>query len=184
MASARLALLRGINVGGKNKLTMRDLAQIFETAGCGNVRTFIQSGNVIFTAGSKICDTLAANVATAISERFGYRTPVILRTTEQLRQVVANNPWLPSGAASEDLLKTLHVMFLTNSPGSERIALLDPDRSPPDAFTVRGQEIYLKLPNGAGKSKLTNAWFDSRLQTTSTSRNWNTVTRLLEMMLG
>jgi uncharacterized protein (DUF1697 family) len=74
-------------------------------------------------------------------------------------------------------------MFLADSPESEHIALLDPDRSPPDTFTVRGQEIYLKLPNGAGNSKLTNAWFDSRLQTIGTSRNWNTVTRLLEMML-
>jgi uncharacterized protein (DUF1697 family) len=147
------------------------------------VRTFIQSGNVVFTAGSKICDRLAAKVASAISDRFGYRTPVILRTTDQLRRVVENNPYMATGAASEDLLKTLHVMFLADSPGSERIALLDPDRSPPDTFTVRGQEIYLKLPNGAGNSKLTNAWFDSRLQTIGTSRNWNTVTRLLEMML-
>lgn len=177
MASSRLALLRGINVGGKNKLAMRDLTQIFETCGCVNVRTFIQSGNVIFTASSKICDTLAANVASAISDRFGYRTPVILRTADQLRQIVANNPY-PTAC------ETLHVMFLADLPKPDRITLLDPDRSPPDTFTVRGQEIYLKLPNGAGNSKLSNAWFDSGLQTVSTSRNWNTVTRLLEMMQG
>jgi|ERR1019366_2939539 uncharacterized protein (DUF1697 family) len=182
MASSRLALLRGINVGGKNKLPMSDLAKIFETSGCGKVRTFIQSGNVIFTAGSKTCDTLAVKVASAISDRFGYRTPVILRTADQLRQIVANNPYLTAGEPTEDLLKTLHVMFLADLPAPERVTLLDPDRSPPDTFTVRGQEVYLKLPNGAGNSKLTNAWFDSRLQTVSTSRNWNTVTRLLEMM--
>jgi uncharacterized protein (DUF1697 family) len=182
MAAPRLALIRGINVGGKNKLPMRDLTAIFESAGCANVRTFIQSGNVIFTAGSKLCDTLAASVASDISDRFGYRTPVILRTAEQLRQVVSNNPFLTSTEAPEDVLKALHVMFLADSPAPERIALLDPDRSPPDTFAVRGQEIYLRLPNGAGTSKLTNAWFDSRLATVSTSRNWKTVTSLLRMM--
>lgn len=176
MAAPRLALLRGINVGGKNKLSMRDLAAIFESAGCANVRTFIQSGNVIFTAGSKMCDTLAARVASEISDRFGYRTPVILRTAEQLQQVVSGNPF----PASADAM--LHVMFLADSPTPARIALLDPDRSPPDTFAVRDKEIYLRLPNGAGKSKLTNAWFDSRLATVSTSRNWNTVTSLLRMM--
>jgi uncharacterized protein (DUF1697 family) len=182
MATPRLALLRGINVGGKNKLPMRDLAAIFESAGCASVRTFIQSGNVIFTAGSKLCHTLAASVASEISDRFGYRTPVILRTAEQLRKVVSGNPFLSSAEATEDILKTLHVMFLADSPAPARIALLDPDRSPPDTFAVRDQEIYLRLPNGAGNSKLTNAWFDSRLATTSTSRNWNTVTSLLRMM--
>lgn len=182
MAAPRLALLRGINVGGNNKLPMRDLAEIFESAGCANVRTFIQSGNVIFTAGSKICDTLAARVASEISGRFGYRTPVILRTAAQLRQIVSGNPFLTSAEAPEDVLKTLHVMFLADTPAPPRTALLDPDRSPPDIFAVRGQEIYLRLPNGAGNSKLTNAWFDSRLATVSTSRNWKTITSLLRMM--
>jgi uncharacterized protein (DUF1697 family) len=176
MAAQRLALLRGINVGGNNKLPMRDLVAIFESAGCANVRTFIQSGNVIFTAGSKLCHTLAERVACEISERFGYRTPVILRTAEQLQEVVSGNPFLDSSE------RTLHVMFLADSPTPARIALLDPDRSPPDTFAVRGQEIYLRLPNGAGNSKLTNAWFDSRLATVGTSRNWNTVTSLLRLM--
>jgi uncharacterized protein (DUF1697 family) len=171
----RLALLRGINVGGKNKLPMRDLSALFVEAGCENVRTFIQSGNVIFTASASVAARLAAVIAAQISERFGYRTPVILRTAQQLRDVVLNNPF-PHGEEG------LHVMFLADRPAEAKVAALDPDRSPPDVFVVRGQEIYLQLPNGAARSKLTNAWFDSKLTTISTFRNWRTVTKLLEMM--
>jgi len=172
---SQLALLRGVNVGGKNKLPMRDLAAMFEDAGCENVRTFIQSGNVIFIASSSVSKRLAGAVASRIEERFGYRVPVILRTAQQLREVISNNPF--SGV--ED---TLHVMFLADRPSPAKIAALDPNRSSPDAFLVRGQEIYLHLPNRVAASKLTNAWFDSKLSTVSTVRNWRTVTRLLAMM--
>jgi uncharacterized protein (DUF1697 family) len=178
MALNRLALLRGINVGGKNKLPMKDLAALFEKAGCENVRTFIQSGNVIFTAGPTASKSLADIIASKIEAQFGYRTPVILRTTEQLRDAVRNNPFLKPGSVED----SLHVMFLADRPDKAKIAALDPGRSAPDAFTVRGQEIYLHLPNGMGRSKLSNAWFDSKLTTISTCRNWRTVTKLLEMM--
>jgi uncharacterized protein (DUF1697 family) len=177
MAVTQLALLRGINVGGKNKLPMRDLAGMFVEAGCENVRTFIQSGNVIFTSGSSV-PRVGAVIASMISERFGYTTPVILRTPLELKAVVSNNPFLAAGAA-EDLL---HVMFLADSPSPATVAALDPNRSSPDAFLVRGREIYLQLPNGVARTKLGNAWFDSKLNTTSTQRNWRTVTKLLEMM--
>src|ERR1700684_3252878 len=105
MPDSQLALLRGINVGGKNKLPMRDLAAIFEAAGCKDVRTFIQSGNIIFTASSSVSQRLVGVVASRIAEQFGYKVPVILRTAQQLRDVVSNNPF----PHAED---TLHVMFL------------------------------------------------------------------------
>jgi uncharacterized protein (DUF1697 family) len=178
MAPPQLALLRGVNVGGKNKLSMRDLTAMFMDAGCENVQTVIQSGNVIFTASPSVSASLADLIASRISERFGYRTPVILRTAQQLRGVVSSNPFLQAGI-SED---TLHVMFLADRPNLEKIGALDPNRSLPDAFLVRGQEIYLQLPNGGARTKLSNAWFDSKLTTTSTSRNWRTVTRLFQIM--
>jgi uncharacterized protein (DUF1697 family) len=93
---------------------------------------------------------------------------------------VANNPFLAAGAADE----TLHVLFLADPPSPRRVADLDPDRSPPDAFVVLGQEVYLRLPHGAARTKLTNAYFDARLATTSTGRNWRTVTKLLALMEG
>jgi uncharacterized protein (DUF1697 family) len=175
MPDSRLALLRGINVGGKNKLPMRELAAMFEGAGCGNVRTFIQSGNVIFTAGAKVSASLGAVIASKIEEQFGHRVPVILRTAQQLREVVSNNPF-------PDSPDNLHVMFLADRPSAAKISALDPNRSAPDEFIVRGGEIYLHLPNGAADTKLTNAWFDSKLGTVSTGRNWRTVTKLLEII--
>jgi uncharacterized protein (DUF1697 family) len=172
-----LALLRGINVGGKNILPMKELARMFADAGCTDVRTFIQSGNVVFEkpAGA---DKLATVIAANIEKRFGFRIPVILRTCEQLRQAIRSNPFLAAGTDQ----KALHVYFLADAPNARAIAGLDLARSAPDAFKVRGQEIYLHLPNGMARTKLTNAYFDSKLSTICTARNWATVLKLAAMM--
>jgi uncharacterized protein (DUF1697 family) len=173
-----LALLRGINVGGKNKLPMKDLTGMFATAGCADVRSYIQSGNVLFKAAPALAAQLPAAIAARIAERFGYQTPVVLRTAAELADVVAGNPFLKQGA-DEGLL---HVLFLTSLPTPDRISTLDPGRSPPDAFVVKGREVYLQLPNGVARSKLTNAYFDAKLKTTSTGRNWRTVNKLYTLM--
>jgi uncharacterized protein (DUF1697 family) len=178
MSMTYLALLRGINVGGKNRLPMKDLVALFVSAGCGDVRTYIQSGNVIFRAGPGITTRLPGLITTEIGTRFGYQVPVVLRTTDQIGKVIDNNPFRKAGIAEE----TLHVFFLADMPDSHRVADLDPGRSPPDAFALSGQEIYLHLPNGVAGSKLTNQYFDSKLGTTSTGRNWRTVTQLFAMM--
>lgn len=178
MSATHLALLRGINVGGKNKLPMKELLELFAGAGCKDARAYIQSGNVIFNAPSSLAARIPGTVAKSIAERYGYRTPVVLRTAAQLGDVVRANPFLKSGAAVDKL----HVMFLLDEPEADAIAKLDPERSPPDEFIVRGREIYLHLPNGVGTSKLNNAYFDSKLKTVSTGRNWRTVGTLLEMM--
>jgi len=178
MPTTYLALLRGINVGGKNKLPMKDLTGMFVEARCAGVRTYIQSGNVIFQAAPGVAPKIPDRIAAQIAKQFGYRTPLVLRTRDELREVLRNNPFLEAGAAEE----TLHVMFLADLPGSSAVAGLDPARSPGDEFVVRGREIYLRFPHGAADSKLTNAYFDSKLATTSTVRNWRTVTKLLELM--
>jgi uncharacterized protein (DUF1697 family) len=172
-----VALLRGINVGGKNVLPMKELVQMFSDAGGTGVRTYIQSGNVIFEApggAAGIGDTIQAK----IEKRYGYRLPVILRTSQQLNETIRGNPFVKAGADE----KTLHVYFLAHSPSAQATASLDPGRSAPDAFHVRGPEIYLHLPNGMARTKLTNAYFDSKLSTTCTARNWATVLKLAEMM--
>jgi uncharacterized protein (DUF1697 family) len=153
---------------------------MFAEAGCDNVRTYIQSGNVIFNATPVVSARLHGPIATRISKSFGYKIPLVLRTAEQMGDVISNNPFLNAGAAE----KELHVLFLADLPASRRVEDLDPDRSPPDAFKVRGQEIYLRLPNGAGRTKLTNQYFDWKLRTTSTGRNWRTMTKLFELMEG
>lgn len=178
MPATHVALLRGINVGGRNQLPMSELAALCTAAGCRDARTYIQSGNVLFTTDDATAAQLPSVIAAQIAERFGLRVPVVLRTIAHLGEVIQHNPHLAAGAAAE----ALHVYFLAEEPGAARVAALDPDRSPPDAFTVRGREIYLHLPNGMARTKLTNAYFDAKLATVSTARNWRTVTALYDLM--
>jgi uncharacterized protein (DUF1697 family) len=175
-----VALLRGVNVGGKNRLSMKDLADIFGGLGCRDVRTYIQSGNVVFRADRALAGRVPDLVAGAISAGFSLKVPVVMRSVAELFTVIADNPFLNSGADT----KALHVAFLKDRPSASSVAALDPDRSPPDKFAVCGSEIYLCLPNGAGRSKLTAQYFDSTLKTTSTTRNWNTVLALLDLVRG
>jgi len=175
-----VALLRGVNVGGKNLLPMKELSRMFEEAGCANVLTYIQSGNVRFSASPAKAAKLPGVISARIAERFGYRTPVILRSADELGETIHNNSFLQAGAPENHL----HVLFLADRPDAAAIASLDPDRSPTDAFVVCGREIYLQCPNGVGNTKLTNAWFDSRLATISTGRNWRTVLKLFELAQG
>jgi uncharacterized protein (DUF1697 family) len=172
-----VALLRGINVGGKNLLPMQHLVGMFQDAGCAEVRTYIQSGNVIFKASQARCGKLPSLIANGIANRFGYRTPVLLRSVEDLAETIRHNPFLQAGASEN----WLHVLFLESQPDAARVAALDPHRSPSDTYAVRGREIYLQCPNGVGNTKLTNAFFDSKLATISTGRNWRTVLKLLEL---
>jgi uncharacterized protein (DUF1697 family) len=172
-----VALLRAINVSGRNKLPMKDLAAMFVGAGCSDVVTYIQSGNVVFRAPATVLKKLPQTISQCIADDFGHKVPVVIRSHEQIAAVVRGNPFLKAGEPE----KTLHLVFLADLPSAEAVAKLDPQRSPPDRFIVAGQDIYLHLPNGAGQSKLTNAWMDSKLSTVSTARNWNTVLKLYEM---
>ena len=176
-AGTNVALLRGINVGGKNKLPMKDLAVMFCEVGCSDVHTYIQSGNVLFRA----CPTLAEDIPSLISEsilsRFGYRVPVVTRTTRELQEIVKANPFAESGVEANRLL----VLFLADLPDRVHVEALDPNRSPGDEFVVLWREVFLHCPNGVARSKLTNSYIDSSLSTTSTARNWRTVRKLLEL---
>ena len=169
-----VALMRGINVGGKNKLPMRDLVAIFEQAGCTDIATYIQSGNVVFNAKPAIVKNLVCAIPAGIKESFGLTLPVVLRSGRALLEVIANNPLPPSDADHA------HVMFLRDAPDARAVANLDPNRSPGDTFKVVGDNIYLRCESVA-KTKLTNAYFDGKLSTVSTLRNRRTVLKLVEM---
>jgi uncharacterized protein (DUF1697 family) len=157
---------------------MKGLIDMFGEAGCHDVLTYIQSGNVIFGADPDLAAQLPHIITARIAERFGYRVPVIVRTAAQMADVIRHNPFIEAGAAEV----TLHVLFLADQPSASSVGDLNPDRSPPDGFIVRGREIYLRLPNGAARTKLTNDYFDTKLATTSTGRNWRTVTTLFDLM--
>src|SRR5579859_2072749 len=161
-------------------LPMKELAAMFAAAGCSEVETYIQSGNVVFSAGAGVVKGLDARSTKGIAEGFGYKVPVVLRSGAQMGAVARANPFLKA----DDAVDLLHVYFLAEEPEREAVRGLDAGRSPGDRFEVVGGDIYLELGNGMGKTKLTNAYFDSKLKTVSTARNWRTVLKLLEMLEG
>lgn len=175
--SVHVALLRGINLGGKNRLPMKDLAEMFRKVGCDDVQTYVQSGNVLFRAPKATAGRVPARVSEAIERDFGLDVPVVTRTAAELAKIVGRNPFLGPGVET----KALHVAFLLDRPRKKNVDALDPKRSPPDRFAVAGREIYLHCPNGVARTKLTTQYFDSRLETTSTLRNWKTTLKLLEL---
>ncbi len=173
-----LALLRGINVSGKNMIKMPALVEIFTRLGCRNVTTFIQSGNVVFSANKAVAGKLESSASTAIQDQFGLSVPVLIRSAGELLEAAAANPF----PEAVDSPKQLHLIFLQNVPSETALAGLDRDRSAPDRYLVDGRHIYMHLAGSAADTKLTNAYFDSRLKTVSTGRNWNTVQTLIELL--
>lgn len=177
-----VALLRGINVGGHRKIPMAELRTLLSGLGFRDVRTYIQSGNVVLTPPRGGKNATEARIATLVSEaiagHFGFDVPVMVRTAEAWRTVVARNPFVPAGADP----KTLDVGFLSRAPDDHAAANIDRDRSPPDEFRIIGTEIYLRYPNGRAKTKLLHSWFERQLGVACTVRNWRTTNRLLAML--
>lgn len=172
-----VAFLRGLNVGGRNRIAMTDLTALFEASGARSVRTYIQSGNVMFQAPAKELERVLAAVEGRIEARLGSQVPIALRSGNRLGAIAAEHPF--DSKATDP--RQLHVGFLSERPSPETVDRLDPDRSPPDRMLVRGAEIYLLLPNGAARTKLSQAYFDSVLGIPSTFRNWRTVRTLARM---
>jgi len=169
-------MLRGINVGGHAKVPMGDLRATFVDLGYGDARTYIQSGNVLFSASGSAA-ALGSAVETALEARFGLGIKVLLRTRTQLAAVVVANPLATGG---RDPAK-LHVTFLASTPPSSRLSDLDGMRSGPDELEVAGREVYLHCPEGYGRTKLTNAFFERALGVPATTRTWKTVTTLAQL---
>jgi uncharacterized protein (DUF1697 family) len=170
-----VAFLRSINIGGRT-LPMPALAAMFTKAGCTEVKTYIQSGNVVFTKDTPLGD-LAATVERAIKKLTGFESPVVIRSAQELSALLKDAPFVHPGGEKP----ALYAFFLTTTPAAAKVAALAPNRSPGEQFAVRGNNVYLLCPNGVGVSKLTNAYFDSKLGTTSTGRNFRTIRKMLEM---
>ena len=178
MAEARrIALLRGVNVGGKNKMAMSALCAVFEAAGCAEAESYIQSGNVVFRSGLADAE-LQERLAAAVEARFGFAVPVMVRSVEEMQAALRANPF------AEVAEERLAVMFLRDRPAAEALGRLETERFLPERFAVVGAEIYLDMPNGQGRSKMTTAYFDSRLKTVGTVRNLKTVRTLIGMADG
>jgi uncharacterized protein (DUF1697 family) len=171
-------LLRGINVGGHKIIKMDQLRKAFEELGFEGVATYVQSGNVVFKTSKKASDDLPTKIEKMLLGRFGMSVPVIVRTAEEVGEVLGNNPFLKERGID---VSRLHVTFLSLTPQKTAIKGLDAIAAGPDRFHCRGQEIYLHCPNGFGGTKLSINAFEKVLAVGATTRNWNTVNMLYEM---
>lgn len=179
--AAYAGFLRGVNVGGKRKLPMDHLRAYLGDLGAANVRSYIQSGNVVFEVAPHDLDALHAAFVANAPDRFGFDLAWTVRSAVELERAVLVNPFLVDERAPGDG-KTLHVGFLDRTPDPSAVAALPPSPSPPDAYQVLGREVYFSFPNGVGRSKLAASRMFDALGASMTVRNWRTVTTMLEMV--
>jgi len=176
-----IALLRGINVGGKNIIKMADLKKIFEALGLCNVQTYIQSGNVIFKSKENE-EVLRKKIEEEIELVFGYSVAVVLRTADELEQIINNCPYTEEEAAEATALsksESLYVALLGSVPLQENIHSLHKYKTEDDEYEVLGKEVFLLFRNSIRNSKLANNL--QKLEVPTTVRNWKTINKLHEL---
>jgi uncharacterized protein (DUF1697 family) len=173
-----ICMLRGVNVGGHNRVKMDDLKKLCTSLKLCDPQTYVQSGNVVFTTDERDLDKLRQKLEAAIHKKFGFQTDVILRSAKDLREVITGNPF----AKRKDIHPgKLLVTFFSNDPGEPARKQARAIKSDPEELFVEGREAYIYFPNGAGRSKLNWALIPKTLKVQGTARNWNSVTKLLEM---
>ncbi|RKN82149.1 DUF1697 domain-containing protein [Paenibacillus ginsengarvi] len=173
-----IALLRGINVSGQKLIKMDRLKEMFETMPVRNVRTYIQSGNVVFTAEETDTERLRLLIESKLREALGYGVDVVVRTKEELERAIAGNPFGGEEAAGE---AKLYVSFLSGEPepaAAERLASL---RSEVDEYRLIGCEAYILCRERYGQSLFSNNFLEKKLGVLATTRNWRTVNKLAAM---
>ncbi|WP_107038648.1 DUF1697 domain-containing protein [Brumimicrobium mesophilum] len=175
----KIAILRGINVGGKRKILMADLKSMLSDIGIPNAVTYIQSGNVIFESEK---DNLAIShqIEVAILKKFGFEVPAIVRTAEELKQSIKSNPFYDD---ETDITK-LVLTFLKETPKNEDIETLKPIDSKEDKYVIKEKDVFIYCEGKYHQSKLTNNLFEKKLKVRATTRNWKTVLKLMELSEG
>ena len=174
-------MLRGINVSGQKKIKMADLRALYESLGFDNVQSYLQSGNVIFDSSEGDRTKLAMMIEDAIHNEYGYEVAIFIRTVADFQQIIDTNPFLHG--RDEDPTK-LYVSFLMQRPSDAKLSALTVPEKSADEFVVAGDVIFVFCPNGYGRTKLSNNFFERKLQVAATTRNWRSVNALLEIAIG
>src|SRR5436189_2321021 len=176
---AYIAMLRGINVSGQKVIKMDHLRELCTGLGFRNVETYVQSGNIVFQTATENPAALSKRIGETILESFGFDTAVIIRRSEEMRNVIAKNPFLKEKSIDSS---KLHVTFLseTAQKGSEK--KLETLATNPDRFYPASHEIYLYCPGGYGRTRLSNNAIEKALSVEATTRNWKTTNALFEMV--
>lgn len=172
-----VAFLRGINVGGKNKIKMERLREICFALGFENVKTYINSGNVIFETKKSDDKKLAAKIEKAIENEFGLNIKVIVRTIEEIKNIIENNPF--EGAFEND--KDVHVFFFDEEMPKEKAELLLSNNTENERYAVRNREIFCHLRVSVLESLMGKDYIGKKLKISATARNWRTVNKILEL---
>src|SRR5437667_847995 len=167
--------LQIIIFGGKKFVMMENLRSSFEALGFGRVKTYVQSGNVIFEVPKTSSDDLSKAIAEKISEDFGFPIPVVVRTSDDMGKIVGDNPFLNERGLDPS---KLHITFLAALPAKNAKERMDALNAGPDQFLISGREIYLYCPDGYGRTRLSNNAVEKALSVGATTRNWKTVSTL------
>lgn len=173
-----IVMLRGVNVSGHNIIKMEQLRVSFAALGFSNVKTYVQSGNVVFEAAKDSAASLSRKIEQAILHDFGFSVPVFLTTSKRMEETIERNPFLKSSKIDHS---KLHVTFLSKDPPGTALEQLEPLVARPEQFHIVGREIYLYCPRGYGNTRLSNTAIEKKLSVGATTRNWNTVNTLLAM---
>lgn len=172
----KIAILRGINVGGKRKILMKDLKDLCKQSGFEHAQTYIQSGNLIFISNKENSD-LEVILETSILKRFGFEVPVIVRNLEELEKSVNRNPFYTQNVDIDHLYLT----FLKEGPTNENLEKLQSFNYEPDKFEIEKNEIFIYCEGKYHLTKLSNNFFEKKLKVGATTRNWKTILKLLEL---
>lgn len=172
-----VSMLRGINVGGNKRIAMAELVSLYEALGFEAARTYIQSGNVIFASTNPDAQGVRKALEDKIRASLGISVAVVIRTSEELERIIAGNQFAARGMDAGKL----HVTFLADAPVSPLLVPGETSGEGADEFYLSGREIYLFCPNGYGRTKLSNSFFERKLGVLATTRNWKTVNTLLAL---
>jgi uncharacterized protein (DUF1697 family) len=174
-----IALLRGINVSGSNLIRMEALKTSMENIGLTSVKTYIQSGNLVFNYAEMANPELEILIKWAIERDFGFQIPVIVKTALELNNAIHNNPFINK---SQIAIESLHITFLSDTPEEHLIDNLMPLKDGMDEGQIIKNNIYLFCPDGYGRTKFTNTYFEKKLKVQATTRNWKTLLKLKEIV--
>lgn len=170
-----ISLFRGINVGGHKKIKMSDLKHLFESLNFSNVTTYLQSGNVVFKSKESNGHLIALHIETEFTKYFGFTTSVLLRSSDELKQIIGKNPFIQDKGIEYD---SLYVTFLYRAPNNQGVINSGDMSSGLDKYILLNGEVYLNCPQGYGRTRFSNNFFEKKLEVKATTRNWKTVIAL------
>jgi uncharacterized protein (DUF1697 family) len=173
-----ISMLRGVNVGGHNRINMESLRTMYESLGLRDAQTYVQSGNVVFRTTARDLVQLAKRIEVKIEQTYGFRPSVIVRSPSELREAIRRNPFAARRGIDPSRLL---ITFLATEPSLEARQKMLAIQADPEELRIEGREVYAYFPNGIGRAKLSSALIERTLKTPGTGRNWNTVTKLLEI---